>query len=138
MTSTTTTLIMAIALPLLGFSQTENSSESFNQELPAQNIETTISTSEETIQVELVSSNAVSNAITVHTYKFLGIEITNMESPDTEPRISKSAQVQNIIDSFLSIEGVTRCTFDQATQTFTILSGPQTDLSVIVNQINKK
>lgn len=140
--STTTTLLLAIALPLIGFSQNENSSEgnprkSFKEEQPIQNIESSIS-STETNQIELVSSNAVSSSITVHTYKYFGNDVSNVEYHDIDQNTSATSDTQSITDLFLSIEEVTRCTFDQATQTFTILSGPKTDLSVIVNQINNK
>ena len=82
-----------------------------------------------------VSKNDVSSSVSVHTYKYLKNNTTEVFS-DLDEQAEHSKKVQLIIDTFLSVEGVSRCTFDKATQTFTLLTGPTTSLSnveVIIN-----
>lgn len=141
MASTTTTLILAFAMPLIGFSQETNTTNaknrlSQNKAKTAQSNQ--LKTHETSIIIELENSNAVSNTITVHTYNYLEKDNTAIQIVDSQPIESQSVETNDIIELFLKVEGVTRCTFDQATQTFTILSEPLTDLSNIVNSINKK
>lgn len=145
MTSTTTALIMAIALPLFGFSQNENTIKLPQQvnptegEYPVIQEGNSLFTKESNnIQITHVSSNAVSSTVTVHTYKYSAQDDVNVEHLDSEPNESNSTGTQTIIEQISKVEGVTDCTFDRATQTFTIVSETQTDLTQVVNNINKK
>ncbi|MDX2362248.1 MAG: hypothetical protein QNK23_15685 [Crocinitomicaceae bacterium] len=114
-----TTLICAIAciLPIACLSQQTNSNSN-----PI---------------VTNVASNAVSTTITVHTYKLLDPSNTASVS-DNDPQVPNTAKVKSIIEIFSSVEGVTRCTFDLSTHTFTILSSPTTDFSEALEIINIK
>ena len=82
-----------------------------------------------------VAKNNVSSSISVHTYKLdggLGAE----EISDADGQPDYSNNVQLVVDAFLSVEGVSRCTFDKATQTFTLLTSPSVDLLPVVQTIN--
>jgi len=82
-----------------------------------------------------VVKNNVSPTISVHTYKY--IKIINIESTsDVDEQVELSKNIQFIIDTFLSVQGVSRCTYDRATQTFTILAIPTTTLFHVEEIIN--
>ena len=82
-----------------------------------------------------VAKNNVSNILSVHTYK-LNSSISNEETSDINGHPDYPNNVQLIIDSFLSVQGVSRCTFDKATHSFTILTSPSVELLQIVEMIN--
>jgi hypothetical protein len=84
-----------------------------------------------------VSKNVVSTSITVHTYKLITLE-AGVLSSDTEEQEEYSNVINNINETFLDVDGVTRCTFDNATQTFTILTNPNVNLQMVKDQINAK
>ncbi|MFT5860450.1 MAG: hypothetical protein ACI865_002563 [Flavobacteriaceae bacterium] len=82
-----------------------------------------------------VSKNNLSSSITAHTYKLGGA--INSSSQDIDSNLSDhSTSIKRMIDTFLTIDGVSRCTFDTATQTFTILSEPAISLSNVIQLIN--
>jgi hypothetical protein len=85
--------------------------------------------------VTLVSKNHLSNTITVHTYKLNYTAATSAQDNDANPS-GPSSEITTIINSFSAITGVSECTFDRATQTFTIVSSPTTNLTVAVDTIN--
>ena len=111
-------LIILALLPAIGYSQ---SNELENEQV-----------------VTKVSANKVSSTITVHTYSFNNEGLSSAEGLDMDGELEYSEEVQSIVDQFLSVSGISRCTFDKATNTFTILSTPETQLSEIVDIINKK
>ena len=111
-------LIILALLPAIGYSQ---SNELENEQV-----------------VTKVSANKVSSTITVHTYSFNNEGLSSAEDLDMDGELEYSEEVQSIVDQFLSVSGISRCTFDKATNTFTILSTPETQLSEIVDIINKK
>lgn len=82
-----------------------------------------------------VAKNNVSTYMSVHTYK-LNSSISTEEISDTGGQLDYSNNVQLIVNTFLSVEGVSRCTYDEATQTFTILTSPVVDLLHVVLLIN--
>mgnify|MGYP006137541693 CR=1 FL=1 len=82
-----------------------------------------------------VAKNDVSASISVHTYRLNG-SISTEEISDTDGQLDYSNNVQLIVDTFLSVEGVSRCTFDKTTQTFTLLTSPVVDLLQVVLLIN--
>jgi len=82
-----------------------------------------------------VAKNNVSAHLSVHTYK-LNSSISTEEISDLDGQPDYSNNVQLIIDSFLSVQGVSRCTFDKATQSFTILTGLSVELLQVVEMIN--
>ena len=110
----TTTLIIAI-FPLIALSQNE----------------TEISTS----VITEVGKNAVSESITVHTYKLTNA-IESQQS-DTDIQQINSEEIQAMVNLFLAVDGIHRCTFDRATQSFTILSEPTTNVASAVELINQ-
>lgn len=91
----------------------------------------------EDIQLEVVSSNTLSNKIAVHTYKLVNGS-TSSTVEDTQPNKSQSPTIKYVINCFTAIEGVERCTFDKATQTFTIVANPTTDLSSVAQKFQNK
>lgn len=123
---TITTLLILFSFE--GFSQTqsnsiERQSQSMNYEYP---------------RITLVAKIAVSETTTVHTYKFETRGQITVNSDDSIGKKKNSDEVNDIIQTFQNIDGVSECTFDDATQSFTILTGPTTDLFKAVNQINQK
>ena len=86
--------------------------------------------------IVFVTKNNVSSSITVHTYKYLDSQ-SEENVRDIDEQIENPQKIQIIIDAFSSVEGVSRCTFDRATHTFTILSSPTTSLSHVEELINK-
>ena len=86
--------------------------------------------------IVFVSKNNLSTTISVHTYKYIKNNSTEVSS-DTDEQAEYSTEVQLIIDAFLSVKGVSRCTFDKATQTFTLLTSPTTSLLNVEEVINK-
>ena len=138
--STTTALFMAIAMPLLCTSQNNIAVEKTQQNEPnVIEIEADKNSSDiNSLHIENVSSNAVSSTITVHTFKVIDKFESNIQYSDNDPADLGTSDTQSAIDAFLKVNGVIRCTFDKATQTFTVLSGPKTDLSAVVSTINKK
>lgn len=113
------TLFLVGVLTLLGFSSGAH----------AQNINEPI--------ISEVAKNDVSSDITVHTYAFHPGAISATNDLDEQPATAVSAAVQDIIDFFLGLPGVTRCTFDRATQTFTILSSPNSNFDAEVTNYNQ-
>jgi|TARA_B110000495_G_scaffold199132_1_gene212060 hypothetical protein len=83
-----------------------------------------------------VAKNNVSSSISVHTYKLNG-GIGAQEISDADGQPDYSNNVQFVVDAFLSVEGVSRCTFDKATHFFTLLTSPSVDLLPVVQTINK-
>jgi hypothetical protein len=99
-----------------------------------------------TIEKELVTTNEllilvakipVSETTTAHTYKFNSTQVGSQNSNDSEQNGEYSVEIKNITELLLGVSGVFECSFDNATQTFTILSGPTTDLSQVIERINK-
>jgi hypothetical protein len=90
------------------------------------------------IQITEVAKIAVSNTTTVHTYVLNNNSTTTQLDSDNNEQFPTSEEIVSVINTFLAIEGVMECTFDNATQTFTIISEPLTDLSASVKSINKK
>lgn len=90
------------------------------------------------IQISEVAKIAVSNTTTVHTYALKNHARTSQIDSDSNEQFTTSEEIVSVINTFLTIEGVMECTFDNATQTFTIISEPLTDLSACVKNINKK
>ena len=82
-----------------------------------------------------VAKNDVSTSVSVHTYR-LNASISAEGNSDLDVQPDYSNNVQFIVDSFLTVEGVSRCTFDKATQTFTLLTSPVVDLLQVVLLIN--
>lgn len=82
-----------------------------------------------------VAKNDVSASISVHTYR-LTTSSSSEEISDVDGQLDYSNSVQLIIDTFLSVAGISRCTFDKATQTFTLIANPSLDLSQVVQTIN--
>ena len=85
--------------------------------------------------VFFVAKNDVSFSISVHTYK-LNVGIGAKEISDVDGQPDYSNNVQFVVDAFLSVEGVSRCTFDKATHSFTLLTSPSVDLLPVVQAIN--
>ena len=90
---------------------------------------------ESKVTIAEVSKNQISSSITVHTYKLSGMETFKYPDNDGNQR-AHSASIERMIDIFLIIEGVSRCTFDNATDTFTVLSSPSVNLLSAVRLIN--
>jgi hypothetical protein len=125
----TTAIVMVLALTMSGYAQQQVITTE-----PVNVSETPVVSTEKIIHV---SSNQLSMTITVHTYK-LNVATNNQTlDQDQGANLPIESSNQQIIDQFSSVSGVTRCTFDQATKTFTIVSSPATDLTAIVNTINQ-
>lgn len=90
----------------------------------------------ETLRITEIAKNSVSSTMTVYTYKLNNGVISKNQENDSDIPKNNSGEVDAIINSFLSNNGVRECTFDSATQTFTILSSSDSDLSSIVENIN--
>ena len=82
-----------------------------------------------------VSENKLSSTLTAHTVKLVDGNTPDIEDDSGNPTVN-STSIEGMIDTFLSVSGVSRCTFDNATQTFTILSTPETSLTVVIASIN--
>lgn len=88
-------------------------------------------------KIELVAKYDLSSETTAHTYKLIAIS-SGISSEDSNGTIEPEKEIQAMIDSFKSQNGVNDCSFDHATQTLTIITDPLTDLSEVVNSINTK
>ena len=86
--------------------------------------------------ISFVSKNDVSATLSVQTYKYITNNVIGNVA-DQDGQVANSENVQLVIDAFLSVQGVSRCTFDRATQTFTILTSPAVNLSQVEKTINK-
>jgi hypothetical protein len=84
--------------------------------------------------LELLNSNVLTNTISVHTFK-RSDTASNGVQDDGVGNTPVSVDIQNIIQAFTNIPGVSRCTYDQATATFTVVSTPsvQFDQPTIIN-----
>ena len=82
-----------------------------------------------------VSENKLSSTLTAHTVKLVDRNTPDIEDDSGNPTVN-STSIEGMIDTFLSVSGVSRCTFYNATQTFTILSTPETSLTVVIASIN--
>lgn len=121
----TITIILVMA-SLTGFTQgTNTESHSMNFE-----------TSSVPFRLELVAKNDVSTTTSVYTYKFNQSkdQNSNLSDDEEQPKIAESVAV--IIQEFYSVKGVVEVNFDQATQTFTVVTETNTDLTRIVKKIN--
>lgn len=120
-----TITILTILISFLGYSQDfEKISE--NEDISSE------------IRILETAKIAVSSMTTVHTYALNNNTKVAVEDTDLNTQFSVSNEVTALINTFLAIEGVTECSFDRATQTFTIVTGSLTDLTSCVNKINKK
>lgn len=120
-----TITILTILISFLGYSQDfEKISE--NEDISSE------------IRILETAKIAVSSMTTVHTYALNNNTKVAVEDADLKAQFSVLNEVTAVINTFLAIEGVTECSFDQATQTFTIVTGSLTDLTSCVNKINKK
>lgn len=120
-----TITILTILISFLGYSQDfEKISE--NEDISSE------------IRILETAKIAVSSMTTVHTYALNNNTKVAVEDADLNTQFSVSNEVTALINTFLAIEGVTECSFDRATQTFTIVTGSLTDLTSCVNKINKK
>lgn len=120
-----TITILTILISFLGYSQDfEEISE--NEDISSE------------IRILETAKIAVSSMTTVHTYALNNNTKVAVEDADLNTQFSVSNEVTALINTFLAIEGVTECSFDRATQTFTIVTGSLTDLTSCVNKINKK
>lgn len=81
-----------------------------------------------------VSKIHMSSTMTAHTYKLNATSATSDQ--DINPTPVPSSEITAMINSFSAVSGVTECTFDNATQTFTIYSSPTTNLEAAVDVIN--
>jgi hypothetical protein len=91
----------------------------------------------EAVILSFVCKNDVSATMTAHTYKLNDGSEMNVQYIDGAQQTTNKASVNHIINKFLAVPGVSDCTFDKATQTFTILSEPSAILSSMVQSINK-
>ena len=123
----TTTLVLMTLISFLGVSQETFSGSAVN----TNNLEN------ETVILSLVAKNEVSATMTAHTYELNDASEMAVQINDETKQISNKASVNIIIGKFLAVTGVSECTFDKATQTFTILSEPSTNLLIAVQAINK-
>lgn len=123
-----TTTLLIFLLSFLGYSQ---------ESIPA---ERSVKKAQDSGQIQIfeVAKIAVSNTTTVHTYALNNQARTSQIDSDSNEQFPTSEKVASVVNTFLAIEGVMECTFDNATQTFTIISEPLTDLSACVKNINKK
>lgn len=119
------TLFLAIILMNVHAQETPAISSSSNEPVKT----------ESKVTISEVSKNHISSSITVHTYKLAGME--TFKYPDNDGnQTAHSPSIERMIDIFLTAEGVTRCTFDNATGTFTVLSSPSVNLLRAVRLIN--
>jgi hypothetical protein len=81
--------------------------------------------------LEHVSSNTLSQTITVHTYKLIDAELSG-QIDDSENANNLDANIIAIVGKISKVDGVQRCTFDAATSTFTIVTSPGTDLGNLI------
>ena len=84
-----------------------------------------------------VGKYIASPSITVYTYKLNSEVLENSQQKDFDLPLGNSEQIQSIITIFLATQGISECTFDSATQSFTLLAEPNTVLSEVVKTINK-
>lgn len=85
-----------------------------------------------------VAKIPVSPETTVHTYTLKNQKDNESQISDMDEKKLLSKEITDVVDIFLSVEGVTECSFDEATQSLTIITGPLTDLSSAVKNINTK
>lgn len=86
-------------------------------------------------KITKISENKLSASLTAHTYKLVSGELSEMTDLNSN-QLSNSSSIEGMINAFLDVEGVSRCTFDHATQTFTVLSKPTTSLTQAFRSIN--
>ncbi len=116
-----TILLLLISLPLITFSQQEeNNAALANKE----------------IYVSLAASNTLSSDVAVHTLK-LNKQAAGQADVDMVPSGTNSSEVQNIISIVSNYEGVKDCSFDRATQTFTVVTKPTVEIDPIITLINE-
>jgi len=83
------------------------------------------------------AKNDVSSTLSVYTFKYeIGQESKSHDNHPASP--SFDLQITDIRTKFLGTQGVTRCTFDKATNTFTVLAQITAVLTTTVNTINGK
>jgi len=85
-------------------------------------------------KLALVASNTVAENLVVHTYKLSNI---HEKDPDTYTDVNPSkisAEIDKMLAQMKEEVGVTRATFDAATQTITILSDKEFNASTILNK----
>lgn len=120
-----TITILSILISFLGYSQ-DHEKISVNEGVSSE------------IRIIEVVKIAVSKTTTVYTFVIENKSNEVLHYSDMKEMKSPSTEITDIINIFLTAEGVTECSFDEATQTFTIVTGPSTDLTSCVNKINKK
>jgi hypothetical protein len=121
-----TTTILLFLLPYFG--QTQETT-----------IESSLSLSVDIQQAPIITEvgkYAASPNLTVYTYKLNNVIVDNSQQKDSDLSIGNSEQIQSIIALFLDVQGISDCTYDNPTQSFTVLADPNTDLSQVVNSIN--
>ncbi len=84
-----------------------------------------------------VGKYTASPNLTVYTYKLNNAFVDNSQQKDFDLPIGNSEQIQSIITILLAVQGISECTYDNPTQSFTLLADPNIDLSKVVNSINK-
>lgn len=92
---------------------------------------------DQNLKLEQVAKYDLSSETTAYTFKLISMN-TAGSSEDTVEAAEPGVKVRSAIDNFLEVDGVKECTFDNATQTFTVITKPQTDLSEVVKSINTK
>jgi hypothetical protein len=122
-----TTAILLFLLPYCGLTQETTIESSLVINADIQHIP---------IITEVGKYNASPN-LTVYTYKLNNGFVDNSQQKDSDLSVGNSEQIQSIITIFLTVQGISECTYDNPTQSFTLLVDPNTDLSKVVNSINK-
>ncbi len=122
-----TTAILLFLLPYCGQTQETNIETSLIKSVDIQQVKT----------ITEVGKYAASPTVTVYTYKLNNGFVDNSQQKDSDLSVGNSVEVQSIISLFLTVQGISECTYDNPTQSFTLLVDPNTDLSKVVNSINK-
>lgn len=124
MKALTTTLFLLILLPYTGFAQVTE------QNAPVSN------TQFEPL-IYKICENKVSANTLVHTYKLNTKNQTNASNDTDIMHTDLPTEIRSIVELLSNASGVSECSFDGATQTFTIVTALETNIQVFVDEINK-
>ncbi|MBA3901727.1 MAG: hypothetical protein H0X62_16245 [Bacteroidetes bacterium] len=81
--------------------------------------------------IEQTAKNPVSESTVVYTFKLKDATINNSAKDDVEQvNHQEKKEIAFFIENFLKINGVSRATFDSATQTFTVIASPTAKLNL--------
>lgn len=91
-------------------------------------------------EVAVVASNEVSYGTTVHTLSFPVAVVNHTAGSDDDASTdwSYTVQVDEVLAFIQEDQSVQHATFDNATRTYTVLTGSEYDITALVELINSK